>query len=598
MNHESGGGQSPFIADGGVRHPSLAVVQVISIASLRCCSFFVAMQGDWRAPRGPMWLPRGLRLRSWTGGAFMPQRPPTLLRPTHPSWSLPGPRPVDVRPLPGAALARPRPPPGAAICRLTYERAAKRAREDDTARGKALGSFAQLLSTYREYSGLAKLMTDGGEAFTEVAPSLVAALEARKTATLAKRAGSLRLYHAWFATTGRPASEIFAERTVFEHMTYLNEERVGATRGLALSQAINFAGGLFKFDVAAVAGSPRVRGLVVRLLKTRQPLRQRAPLTVAMVAFLENLSCDSEEDEEGILAGAALFCLYARARVGDLRRSPVDPVLDIAAGGRAGFVQGAFFEHKTAKAGSKISLPIVAPVPGVTGRNWAAPWLDRRRRLRLVAADCGTLLPAPAAGGGWTKVPMKTVEFGVALRVLLKKGGFTAEALDAIGAHSLKTTTLSWMAKAGIDRDSRRALGYHVRADERSMEAYSRDSLAGPLRLLAKVIEDIQAKRFEPDSTRSGFFASAAPSAPPTAPPSSTCSSRSSSASSLADSDNGGAELDESPPEWLNRIVRNDVTKYFHVCTEGRLECGKNLPLRHTFFDEPPAGARLCAKCF
>ena len=130
------------------------------------------------------------------------------------------------------------------------------------------------------------------------------------------------------------------------------------------------------------------------------------------------------------------------------------------------------------------------------------------------------------------------------------------------------------------------------------MEAYSRDSLAGPLRLLAKVIEDIQAKRFEPDSTRSGFFASAAPSAPPTAPPSSTGSSRSSSASSLADSDNGGAELDEPPPEWLNRIVRSDVTKYFHVCTEGRLECGKKLPLRHTFFDEPPAGARLCAKCF
>jgi hypothetical protein len=534
----------------------------------------------------------------------MPQRPPTLMRPTHPSWALPGPRPVDVRPAFGASSVRPRPQPGSVVCRLTEERAAKRAREDDTARVKALAFFARFLSVYRDRSGLAQLMIEGDEAFSEAAPSIVAALEARKTATLEKRAGSLRLFEAWFATSGRPSADIFAERTVFEHMAFLNDERVGATRGLALSQAINFAGGLFKFDVAAAAGSSRVRGLVVRLLKTRQPLRQRAPLSVAMVAFLENLACDTEEDLEGVLAGAALFCLYARARVGDLRRSPVDPILDIAAGGRVGFVQGAFFEHKTAKAGSKISLPIVAPLPGVTGRDWASPWLDRRHRLRLVAAECGTLLPAPAAGGGWTSVPMKTVEFGVALRTLLLNGGFTAEALDAIGAHSLKTTTLSWMAKAGVDRDSRRALGYHVRADERSMEAYSRDSLAGPLRLLAKVIGDIQAKRFSPDATRSGFFEPAAPRSPPAGPPSSTCSSRSSSAPSVADSDNdapGGssdADFDEDPPDVLNKVVQNDATKYCHVLTEDRLVCGKRMPVRYTLLDAPPAGARLCAKCF
>jgi hypothetical protein len=330
----------------------------------------------------------------------MPQRPHTLMRPTHPSWALDGPRPMEVRPLSVLEPVRPRPPPDAAICRLTHERAAKRARVDDAARDKVLVVFAALLSKYRDFSVLAQLMANGGEPFSEESKSLVAVLEARKTATLYKRAGSLRLYESWFATTGHGAAELFAEKSVFEHMAYLNEERVGATRGLALTQAINFAGGLFKFDVAAAASSPRVRGLVVRLLKTRRPLRQRAPLTVAMVSFLENLSCDAEDDVEGILAGAALFCLYARARVGDLRRSPVDPIMDMAAGGRGGFVQGAFFEHKTAKAGSKVSLPIVAPLPGVSGRDWASPWLDRRIRLRLCAADCGTLLPAPSSDGG------------------------------------------------------------------------------------------------------------------------------------------------------------------------------------------------------
>ena len=69
-------------------------------------------------------------------------------------------------------------------------------------------------------------------------------MEAWKTATRVKRAASLRLFSSWFSTTGRPATDVFAERTVFDHMQYLNEERVGATRGIALTQAINFAGGM------------------------------------------------------------------------------------------------------------------------------------------------------------------------------------------------------------------------------------------------------------------------------------------------------------------------------------------------------------------
>ena len=105
-----------------------------------------------------MWLPRGFQLRLWAGGAVMPQRPPTLMRPTPPSWALAGRRPVDVRPMPGVAPARPRLPTGAAICRLTIERAAKRAREDDTARSKVLDSFARFLETCSAHSGLAALM--------------------------------------------------------------------------------------------------------------------------------------------------------------------------------------------------------------------------------------------------------------------------------------------------------------------------------------------------------------------------------------------------------------------------------------------------------
>ena len=102
---------------------------------------------------------------------------------------------------------------------------------------------------------------------------------------------------------------------------------------------------------------------------------------------------------------------------------------------------------------------------------------------------------------------MLTVEFGILLRGMLSDGGFSADLLRNIGSHSLKVTTLSWLAKAGLPREIRRTLGYHIRPGDRVMDAYSRDVLAGPLRELTRVLNEISGKRFDPDSTRSGYFA-------------------------------------------------------------------------------------------
>lgn len=526
----------------------------------------------------------------------MPARPTALTRPVHPSWCRPEPAWAAREPAPRTeeevakrALKAP------TVSRLTRARVEKRLGEESAARDKACQTLAEIIGRYSELSSLAKVMKEEGEAIEADSPSLRAALESRKTGTLTKRAGSLRLYERWFRTSGLPPASLFAEQTAYRHLEFLLQERVGATRGQALTQAMNFAGGLLGFDVRAATSSPRVKGLVVRLAKTRAVRRQRAPLTVPMVAALEELACSGRHDEDATLAGAALFGLYARARVGDLRRSQTEPVLDLAPGGREGYVQGAFLDHKTAKAGTKDALPVVGPLPGVTGKPWAEAWLDRRRRQRLKAEESGTLLPAPAADGGWAAAPQRTAEFGVALRALLLQAGFEPAALENIGAHSLKATALSWLAKAGTDRDTRRVLGYHVRADERSMEAYSRDALAGPLRTLAAVIGDIRAKRFEPDATRSGRFV-----APP---PSSTCSSSGGSddESSVASGDDGEQGEASEVAEALEglRVVQNVATRYCHTAECGdRLSCGKPYPMESRVLDEPPAGARLCKRCF
>ena len=59
-------------------------------------------------------------------------------------------------------------------------------------------------------------------------------------------------------------------------------------------------------------------------------------------------------------------------------------------------------------------------------------------------------------------------------------------------------------AKAGLHRDDRRSLGGHAPPNDRSVDVYSRDSLAAPLLELAKLLAEIRSGEFDPDSSRSG----------------------------------------------------------------------------------------------
>ena len=123
---------------------------------------------------------------------------------------------------------------------------------------------------------------------------------------------------------------------------------------------------------------------------------------------------------------------------------------------------------------------------------------------------------------------------------------------------------------------------------------------------MAKVILDIREKRFFPDATRSGLFAVPAPRGKALSSASSTCSSRPSSASSLAASgddafdDDVAVQEEPDEPAILQCILRNDSKQsgFCHLWQEGELACGKAKPLKFSYFDEPPVGARLCAKCF
>ena len=487
--------------------------------------------------------------------------------------------------------------PGPSVA-LSDNRALKRLKADDQSRDRALQIFVDILTAFPASFTLTEKIETSCEVVCASAPSLVAAVATRKTPTLAKRSGSLRAYARWLRSQNAAEDDFMSEPLLYGFLHYLSDSKAGGTTGLALLAALNFAHGVLESVAPAPTGSARIRGLAATLARRRHCRGPRDPLTVEMVAYLENLAIDAVDDFEGVFAGAASFAVLARLRAGDLVRCHREPVIDEGPEGM-GFIDTVFWEHKTAKPGARAALPVVAPLLGVTGRACARAWLKRRRAAGLDADADGTLIPAPALGGGWAGAPMITEEFGRALTAILKKGGFGETALARIGAHSCKCTALSWAAKAAVPRDDRRALGYHAKQGDRTMESYSRDSMAGPLRELMTVLSKIRGKRFMPDLTRSGYLAGPEPSSP-------TCSTRSSTSPS-SDGSIGEQAKDklniDGAPEVVDGLtpefVYNKTTKYLHLAASPEhLVCGKRYPVKAELYIEPLAGARRCSKCF
>ena len=142
----------------------------------------------------------------------------------------------------------------------------------------------------------------------------------------------------------------------------------------------------------------------------------------------------------------------------------------------------------------------------------------------------------------------------------------------------------------------KRTLGYHAKSDERSLEAYSRDSMAGPLRSLVRVISDIKSERFKPDVTRGGQTVS---------DPGGGASSCSSSAacSSSEDPDPKDVEVDEealAPYLQQDKHIRNDSSRRVHVLLSESmcLACGRDLPVKYSILNELPANTHFCGGCF
>ena len=72
-------------------------------------------------------------------------------------------------------------------------------------------------------------------------------------------------------------------------------------------------------------------------------------------------------------------------------------------------------------------------------------------------------------GGGWSLAKLSTSEASVWLCEVLKKYSLNPAVLDNVGAHSLKATALSWLAKFMAPEKIRRLMGYHVKPKDKTV---------------------------------------------------------------------------------------------------------------------------------
>lgn len=452
----------------------------------------------------------------------------------------------------------------------------------------------------------------------------------RSHGTILRRGSSILQFVKWyrskyFALCPFPTSC----ETVEDYVRDMQKEGKSSSNLRGFVEAINFCKHVVGMELS-IGSDELVSAKVQRLLEvsdsTRKEKVQARVLTVKEVEFLETfLSNERMDIKDRFACGCMLFCLYSRSRWSDIRKVySFTSDVNEKDGKISGYLECRTRSHKTARLVAKggLSMPLVAPVWGVTSPPWGLEFLKvcLLASRPLESLDHDPMLAAPTVQGGWSRRAVTTKEAGKWIRNLLAS-------MDALvpftTIHSLKATPLSWCAKWGLNPECRAVLGHHS-TGKTSAECYARDNLAKPLRDFDLVLQQIRTKAFVPDATRSGMVGPAEVSDPKTTfvldptdksePISredvqngtSSSSSSSSESSDESESDHGMPDSVDpvvAPRTWDPDLLmyKNIKSKIVHVVAAGGADtfsCGVRIT---SDFEEitatPFLDLRKCKRC-
>ena len=316
--------------------------------------------------------------------------------------------------------------------------------------------------------------------------------------TLLKRASSIIKYLYWHAEQYEDSGFPLTERAVYEYFRYLEASNSGATASTSFREAVRFCKHIMGLDSAdVVLESRKISGAAQRHFSQKRLLSQAPVLTVSDVKELERICVQGSCKMDRYISGAFLICVYGRCRWRDVANLHSCDLSDKL------YVEIATVVHKTSVTAVRKTtlLPIAAPTIGISDYGWFESWTEVSNELGIDFASVpfGPLMKAPRDGTSFLDRPLTSTEASLWLTGLLAKTDgrkFTS--------HGLKSTALSWCAKAGLSKEVREILGRHSSGVQSTSAVYSRDLQAGPLRRLVTLLKKIRLQIFDPDAGRGG----------------------------------------------------------------------------------------------
>ena len=292
-------------------------------------------------------------------------------------------------------------------------------------------------------------------------------------------------------------------------MNHLDSDKAGATAATGFIEALKFLDGVAIFTLSSleVALSPRVTGYAHQMLLRKEPLKQKDPIMCGVVAELERLLIRKQDTVQRCILGQLLWCFHSASRWSDSLRPQS---LKLEKNQDVTLIVGEALGSKTSltKEAKTRLLPYVGIGTGISGLDWAEPWLDAR--VSELGREPDPFLPSYSLRTGrWSVNPMSSTEacsylhdfVSESLEVMFPRPKVN---LDNLGTHSLKTGLLTMAARSSTVKFSlgeRRTLGHHIKPGDRSVLTYSREAYTSLYGKVLACFLEIQTGAFNPDAT-------------------------------------------------------------------------------------------------
>ena len=288
-----------------------------------------------------------------------------------------------------------------------------------------------------------------------------------------KRANSLWRLTRELKKVGQLYPLRITEEQLYAVLCSLRECKSGATSGQHMLEALAFfdsTAGYALIDLRNTV-SGRCKGVARDMYLGKDPLRQKHPLQVVHVKWLEELMLRTDSMEACI--GQLLFCVHGVCRWKDSQRLK-RIYLETSQG--ESLLQADALSSKTAltmDAKTRFT-PYAALGLGVMALGeWADRWLKSREDQGLIIDDVdGFFLPSFSQKlASWIDQPMSASEATCWLREFLGRKFLLAD-LSNYGSHSCKATVLTWAGRSTsvvFSMPERRIMGHHVDPSAKSV---------------------------------------------------------------------------------------------------------------------------------